>query len=104
MARARRSRGFVALCLVTVVAWAPLAGLLAGAFLASVLDCRVDEGSVHPCIVAGIDLGSVLYGLTVGGWLILGLWPLMLLTLVLWLGWLVWAIARRVRLRRSSLR
>ena len=31
----------------------------------------------------------------------LGVWPLMLLTLVLWLGLLVWAVVRRIRLKRA---
>ena len=96
----RRPALFI-LCVVTVIAWAPLAGVLAGAALSSAFDCRVDEGSVHPCVVGGIDLGSFLNLLTVSGWLMLGLWPVMLLTLVVWLGLLVWAVVRRFRFDRA---
>ena len=31
--------------------------------------CQVDEGSIHPCIVNGEDIGDTLYTLGVLGWL-----------------------------------
>lgn len=95
-----RSIKFVALCVVTAVAWAPVGALLLVALLTWAFDCRVDEGSVHPCSAAGINIGPVLYGLGMSGWLILGLWPVMILTVLIWCGLLVWAIARRfIRVR-----
>ena len=69
--------------------------LLLVALLAWAFDCRVDEGSVHACSAAGIDIGPVLYGLGMSGWLILGLWPVMILTVLLWRALLVWVIVRR---------
>jgi hypothetical protein len=48
--------------------------------------CRVDEGSVHPCLVAGIDIGHLLYTLMTMGWFVILMLPFMLLTLVIWLG------------------
>ena len=39
---------------------------------------------MHACVVAGVDVGPALYTLLMCGWLILGLWPLMVLTLAVW--------------------
>ncbi len=90
-----RSIKFVALCVVTAAAWAPVGALLLVAVLAWALECRVDEGSVHACSAAGFDIGPVLYGLGLSGWLILGLWPVMILTVLIWCALLVWVIVRR---------
>lgn len=47
-----------------------LSTLIAGA-MASAHGCPLDEGSVHPCIVAGKDIGEMLYSMGVMGWLML---------------------------------
>ena len=47
--------------------------------------------------VAGVDIGPLLYALGVSGWLMLAAFPLMLLTLVAWVGVAIWAIVRRLR-------
>lgn len=70
----------------TVLAWLPLLSVLLCAALAGALDCRVDEGSAHPCVVAGQDIGPLLYFLGMMGWLMLLTAPLMLASIVLWLG------------------
>lgn len=44
-----------------------LLALLAGTF-AQANDCRLDEGSVHPCVVGQRDYGALLYSLGVMGW------------------------------------
>jgi hypothetical protein len=41
------------------------------AWIANAHGCKVDEGSVHPCIVNGQDYGQLLYTLGVLGWLML---------------------------------
>jgi hypothetical protein len=97
--RVWRSLGIRVLTVATLVAWAPLASLLAGAFLATVLGCSGDESAIPTCVVAGVDVGSLLYLLTFAGWLILGVWPLMLLTFAAWCGVLVWRIVHRLRSR-----
>ena len=96
-AMSRRAWILLTLLLVTLIAWAPLGAVLAASAVASAFDCRVDEGSVHPCAVAGVDIGSLLYALGVSGWLMLAAFPLMLLTLVAWVGVAIWAIVRRLR-------
>lgn len=90
-----RVLGLVLLCVATLVGWAPVLAILAGAALSSFLGCHVDEGSVHPCMVAGIDVGYPLYIMLVSGWLILGTWPIILMTCVLWLWLLVRLVLRR---------
>lgn len=47
-----------------------LVSLLAGG-IAHLAGAQLDEGSVHPCIVLGIDIGRPLYILGVAGWLAL---------------------------------
>jgi len=44
-----------------------LIALLAGA-IANLAKCELDEGSVHPCVIAGKDVGNLLYAMGVGGW------------------------------------
>jgi hypothetical protein len=93
----RRAWILLTLLLVTLVAWAPLLAVLVASSAASAFDCRLDEGSTHPCLVAGADIGPALYVLGVSGWLMLAAFPLMLLTLVAWVGVVIWAIVRRLR-------
>ena len=45
-------------------------------WIANAHGCKVDEGSVHPCIINGKDYGQLLYTLGVLGWLMLALSPL----------------------------
>ena len=92
-----RALGLVLLCFATLVGWAPILAILAGAALSSLLGCHVDEGSVRPCMVAGIDVGYPLYILLVSGWFILGTWPIIVVTGFLWLWLLVRLVVRRVR-------
>jgi hypothetical protein len=44
-----------------------LIALLAGA-IANLAKCELDEGSVHPCVIAGRDVGKLLYAMGVSGW------------------------------------
>ena len=90
-----------ALLLVTGVAWAPVGAVLVASAAANALDCRLDEGSVHPCQLGGMDIGPALYALGVSGWLILAAFPLMLLTVIAWLGVVLWAIVGRFRRPRA---
>jgi hypothetical protein len=92
-----RTTGPVLLCLATLVGWAPVIGILVGAALSSLLGCRVDEGSVRPCVVGGVDVGYPLYLLLVSGWFILGTWPIILVTTLLWLWLVVRFVLRRLR-------
>ena len=58
--------------------------MLCGA-IANAYGCKVDEGSVHPCIINGDDYGQLLYTLGVLGWLMLVSLPIGLFAFVVWL-------------------
>jgi len=55
-------------------------GLIANAY-----GCRVDEGSVHPCVIGGKDYGQLLYTLGVMGWLMLVTLPAGVFAFAIWL-------------------
>ena len=60
------------LLLIAVVwtAW-PIACVLAASLLARLGNAKLDEGSVHPCIILGHDFGRLAYSLGVMGWFML---------------------------------
>jgi hypothetical protein len=60
--------GFVLLLAITL---APVISVVFASVIANANGCVVDEGSVHPCLIAGSDWGETLYTLGVLGWLML---------------------------------
>lgn len=54
----------------------PIVGALSAGLMGSVPGCPVDEGSVHTCVVFGLDIGNVLYTLGVMGWFALITMPI----------------------------
>ena len=70
---------------IIVLAAAPLISVIVAGSIADANGCRVDEGSVHPCLVNGVDMGETLYALGVLGWLMLVSLPFGLLALAIWL-------------------
>ena len=75
---------WILLVLILLVALAPVGSVVACGLIANAYGCRVDEGSVHPCIINGHDYGQLLYTLGVLGWLMLGTLPLGAFALALW--------------------
>jgi len=63
----------------------PVGSILATAAIADANGCRVDEGSVHPCMVLGSDWGATLYTMGVLGWFMLITVPLGLGAFIVWL-------------------
>ena len=59
-----------------LLAVSPLLGLVWVGYMADRYDCQVDEGSVHPCIVNGEDIGETLYTWGVMGWMMFVTLPL----------------------------
>ena len=59
------------------------------AAIANAYACKVDEGSVHPCIINGHDYGELLYSLGVMGWFMLVTIPGGLVAFVSWLIFLI---------------
>jgi hypothetical protein len=70
----------VALCLLPFVSLAISLGL------ADLGACQLDEGSVHPCLIAGVDLGAALYAMSVVAWVGIVAVPLLMAALLLWGG------------------
>jgi hypothetical protein len=80
-----RRATLLALGCATLIGFAPLISVVIAGTIASRFGCRLDEGDAHPCLVLGHDLGDILYTMGVAGWLMLGTWPLMIATVVLWI-------------------
>ena len=86
--------------LIVVLLWTfiPILSTVLGGGVALCCGCQLDEGSVHPCIIFGIDFGGVLYALGMGFWLIFLTLPTGLIMLAL----LAFDAARRKRIPKSE--
>jgi len=88
--------------IILLVAFAPLLGVMWVGFVADANGCRVDEGSPHPCIVNGEDIGQTLYSVGVMGWLMIATIPLGLLAAGIYLAIVViYHLVRRSRRART---
>src|SRR5438552_1551692 len=76
---------WIVLMLIVLVALAPIGSVVACAWIANSHGCKVDEGSVHPCIIGGHDYGELLCSLGVLGWLMLVTLPGGLFAFITWL-------------------
>jgi hypothetical protein len=99
MMNAKKPRGFpwvwyvLALFVIVAFAFAPIGSVMLCAWIANAHGCKVDEGSVHPCIINGHDYGELLYQLGVMGWFMLVTIPGGLAAFV---SWLIFLILHRV--------
>jgi hypothetical protein len=75
----------LALFAIVAFAFAPIGSVMLCAGIANAYGCKVDEGSVHPCIINGHDYGELLCDLGVLGWLMLVTLPAGALAFVFWL-------------------
>ncbi|HEX4668078.1 MAG TPA: hypothetical protein VH207_15915 [Chthoniobacterales bacterium] len=75
--------------LIVLVALAPIFAVILCSIIASAYGCKVDEGSVHPCMIHGKDYGEQLYTLGVSGWFMLATLPLGALAGAIWLAVLI---------------
>src|SRR5438093_13326255 len=85
----------LALLVIFAFAFAPIGSVMLCGAIANAYGCKVDEGSVHPCIINGHDYGELLYSLGVMGWLMLvtlpgGLFAFITWLIVLILHWASW--------------
>ena len=62
--------------LILFVACLPLFSVAIAGEIASANGCQLDEGSVHPCIVNGRDMGETLYTMGMMGWFMLATIPI----------------------------
>ncbi len=76
---------WIVLVPIIFLALAPVGSVVACGLIANAYGCRVDEGSVHPCIINGLDYGQLLYTLGVLGWLMLVTLPGGAFAFVVWL-------------------
>ena len=90
----------IALALIVAVAAAPFVVALGAGLLAAALGCRLDEGSVHPCVVFGVDLGPALYATALIGLLMLIGVPVAGVAFLIWL--VLAGVAWVVRCRQSK--
>jgi hypothetical protein len=84
---------------IVLAALAPVGSVVACGLIPNAHGCRVDEGSVHPCMINGKDYGQLLYTLGVMGWLMLVTLPAGALAFVLWL---IVLIIHRTNWRRRA--
>jgi len=76
---------WIVLVFILLVALAPVGSVVMCGSIANSHGCRVDEGSVHPCIINGKDYGQLLYALGVMGWLMLVTLPGGVFAFTIWL-------------------
>src|SRR5438105_15558726 len=62
---------WIVLVFIVLLAFAPIGSVMTCAWIANCDGCKVDEGSVHPCVINGKDYGQLLYTVGVLGWLML---------------------------------
>src|SRR5215471_5704220 len=90
---------WIVLVLILLVALSPIGSVVACGWIANAHGCKVDEGSVHPCIINGKDYGHMLYTLGVMGWLMLATLPLGALAFMIWL---IVLVLHRARWRKKT--
>lgn len=88
----------ILLVLIVAFALAPIASVAIAGVLANSHGCQLDEGSMHPCVIAGQDRGELLYTLGVLGWLMLITLPAGALAFAVWL---VVMLLHRLRWRKQ---
>jgi hypothetical protein len=71
--------------LIVLLALSPFVGAMVAGTIADAYGCQLDEGSVHPCIVNGRDIGETLYAFGVLGWFALATIPIGFALLVIYL-------------------
>lgn len=71
--------------LILFVAFLPVISVAIAGSIANANGCQLDEGSVHPCIVNGSDMGETLYTMGVMGWFMLATIPIGLGLVVVYL-------------------
>jgi hypothetical protein len=76
---------WIVLVPIVLFAFAPIGSVMLCSVIANANGCKVDEGSVHPCIINGQDYGHLLYTLGVLGWFMLVTLPGALFAFVIWL-------------------
>jgi hypothetical protein len=74
---------------IALFALAPIFSVVLCSVIANAYGCKVDEGSIHPCVINGQDYGHLLYSLGVSGWFMLLTLPVGALAGAVWLAALI---------------
>jgi hypothetical protein len=92
-----------ALAIIVLFAASPLVSLILAILIAAPFGCRLDEGSVYPCVILGVDFGTLLYVMSVSAWFVMFTVPFAGLALIVWLVVLLSVLfVRRARLLRQG--
>ena len=75
--------------LIVVWMFLPVMLSLSAGMVANAFGCRLNEGSIHPCLAFGMDIGGTLYFWGMMGWFSLATFPtgvfaLVVFSLVVW--------------------
>lgn len=89
---------------ILCLAFSPVVSVAIAGEIAQANGCQLDEGSIHPCLINGVDYGDTLYTMGVLGWLMLATIPLGLAAAGLYLLVVVaiYLIRRLSRRKRSE--
>jgi hypothetical protein len=55
---------------IVLVAIAPIIPAVIAANVVNAAGCRLDEGSIHPCLINGVDYGDTLYTMGMMPWFV----------------------------------
>jgi hypothetical protein len=56
---------------IVLIGSAPIISTAIAGSVATAHGCDLDEGSIHPCLINGVDYGETLYSMGVLGWFML---------------------------------
>ena len=91
---------FVFLAII-LCAISPFFGVAYAGAVAEKYGCELNEGSINPCVVDGVDRGADLYSLGMLGWLGIATLPLGLAAVVLYIA-IVLIVYLVMRLRKKK--
>lgn len=78
------------------VALLPVASVAVAGLVAEAAGCTLNEARAHPCVIAGLDWGGLLYTMGVLGWLMLATIPIGGALLAFWAVALLFCIGWRI--------
>jgi hypothetical protein len=87
---------------IVLFALLPLITTLIAVGIAQANDCRVDESSVHPCIINGVDHGADLQAAANSFWLTFISVPAAFLLFIVWLVVFIIHLMRSGRNRKAA--
>ena len=77
------------LAVIALFAFAPVISVLVASSIAESNGCNLIEGGINPCLVAGSDMGPIIYTLFVLGWFAIATIPLGGAAFFVWLATLI---------------